>query len=477
VAKQPDKAQTKQAKRAARRAAKVARSVRKLATRSAALARAEDRRARALLRDAPEPDELRDADRDSVVRHVSALADRRRALLIVNSKSGPDADSLLRTREIAEKLALAGIEVDVKVKIKKKRARRDARRAAKRGYPLVIAAGGDGTVEAVASGLIGTRTVLGILPLGTYNNVATCLGIPTDLDQAVALLASGPTRPIDVGRVLARGMKKPSYFLEMAGVGLGAALMPVGQDVEKGRWGTGAHALPVAMNMSPVQTLLRLDGAKPPAKRRTLLVDIVNAPRTGAGVVTAPDARMDDGLLDVQVYRDMDQPTLAKRFLALKMGTATDDASIDHWRAMRLEVQTAEALPVVADSKVVGATPARFESLPGALLVIAGDGIGLSRPASAALLTATVERAAPLLAAAYEKPADPEKLPGQPPEGTPDHPVFARVAESVAPLAAKSVKATQQVRKGGVPIAAAAMGAAGLAAVPLLRVLLRRFGL
>ncbi|HEU5317094.1 MAG TPA: YegS/Rv2252/BmrU family lipid kinase [Chloroflexota bacterium] len=412
-----------------------------------------------------------------MARHVAALAERRRALLIVNSKSGPKADSLLRTREIAEKLALAGIQVDVKVKIKKKRARRDAKRAAKRGYPLVIAAGGDGTVEAVASGLIGTQAVLGILPLGTYNNVATCLGIPTDLDQAVALIASGATRPIDVGRVIARGMKKPKLFIEMAGVGLGAALMPVGQDVEKGRWETGAEALPVAMNMSPTETLLRLNGSKSPARTRTLLVELINAPRHGAGIVTLPEARMDDGLLDVQVYRDMDQPAIAKRFLALKMGTPTDDASVERWQAMRVEVQTAEALPVVADSKVVGSTPARFDALPGALLVIAGDGMGLTRPASAALVSATVERAAPLLAVAYEKPEDPDELPPKPPAGEPDHPVLARVAEAVAPLAARTVKASQEVRKAPVPVTAAAVGAAGLAAVPLLRVLFKRFGL
>jgi diacylglycerol kinase family enzyme len=63
-------------------------------------------------------------------------------------------------------------------------------------YRFVIAAGGDGTVESVASGLVGTTATLGIIPLGTYNNVATCLGIPTDVEQACALIACGAARRV-----------------------------------------------------------------------------------------------------------------------------------------------------------------------------------------------------------------------------------------------------------------------------------------
>jgi len=92
------------------------------------------------------------------------------------------------------------------VKLHKSQARREARAAAKAGYPLVLAAGGDGTVAAVARGLVGSQTVLGMIPLGTYNNVATSLGIPVDAEQACALIAAAPVRAVDVGEVRARGM-------------------------------------------------------------------------------------------------------------------------------------------------------------------------------------------------------------------------------------------------------------------------------
>ncbi len=112
------------------------------------------------------------------------------ALLIINSKSGPAHDSLLRTRELVDLLAGHGIAADVRVKLHKSQARREARQAAKAKCPLVLAAGGDGTVAAVARGLIGTSTVLGIIPLGTYNNVATSLGNPKSAAEACAWIAA-----------------------------------------------------------------------------------------------------------------------------------------------------------------------------------------------------------------------------------------------------------------------------------------------
>ena len=302
-----------------------------------------------------------------------------RALLIINTKAGPNNDSILRAKELWQRLAAHGIEADVRVKLRKKLARQDAKRAAKDGYPLVIAAGGDGTVAAVAEGLIGTKAVLGIVPLGTYNNIATTLGIPMDVEAAIALIASGMTRAVDVGRVTATGANRPRIFMEMAAVGITAAMMPVGSDVKDGRWDSATAALPAALQMTPTQAEVRLDKAKRGEgvlEATTLLIEIANAPRSGPGTITAPDARVDDGHLDVQIYHGHTQPMLAARFVALKTGLVSEDSKIERARARRVEVRTANLLPVVADSKVVGSTPARFRVLPGSLRVVAGHGIG-----------------------------------------------------------------------------------------------------
>jgi diacylglycerol kinase family enzyme len=133
--------------------------------------------------------------------------------------------SVTPTVTAAEQVPSLWIHADVRVKLRKSQTRKESGAAAGRKcHELIIAAGGDGTVEAVASGLVGTEATLGIIPLGTYNNVATCLGIPTGVEQACALIAGGAARRIDVGQVVAQYMKRPRIFLEVSAVGLGACM-------------------------------------------------------------------------------------------------------------------------------------------------------------------------------------------------------------------------------------------------------------
>lgn len=368
----------------ARRAAKLARSVNKLAKRTAVHDREEEARFFALARRTAQARLLAPlAEPPAPAPAVQADWPRRRALLIVNSKSGPKKDSLLRVGDMVTLLGAYNIRADVRVKLRKSQARREARGAAANGYPLVIAAGGDGTIEAVAAGLIGTQAALGIIALGTYNNVATCLGIPTDMAAACALIASGSPRAIDAGQVEVsdgKGRKKRRPFFETSAVGVGAALTSVGQDAEKGRWARATRALPIVMGMPPTSTQVRLDGGKP-YWSETLLITVSNAPRGGAALQLAPDAHMDDGLLDVCVYDRLQQSDLASRVLALKNGGIGDDPSVRRARAISVAIRSARPLPVAADSKLVGVTPARFTILPGALLALVGPGPGLARPA------------------------------------------------------------------------------------------------
>ena len=328
-------------------------------------------------------------------RHARRLAKgKAKALLIINPTSGPNNDSILRVEEIAERLAAHGVKAKVRVKLRKKQARKLAAKAAKKGFHLVIAAGGDGTVAPIAEGLVGTKTVLGIVPLGTYNNVATSLGIPTDLDAAIALIASGLACPMDVCRVTATAGNRSRVFLEMAMAGVTAAMMPVGQQLKQGKLdGKIGEFLPAALQMSPTETVIQLDRKGPTLESQTLLVEIANGPRSGPGIVSAPDARVDDGQLDVAIYHEHTQAAIAARYLALKTGLLSEDPRIERVRAKRIEVRSANPLPVVADSKVVGHTPARFEVLPGALLVAAGVGIGLEQKPDPAVVAVATEPA------------------------------------------------------------------------------------
>jgi diacylglycerol kinase (ATP) len=438
---------------------------RRAARRTAAAERAEESRARKLQRRLAEARALSPlaTDKPEIANApVEKLWPRRRALLIINSKSGPNHDSILQLRDLVDRLATFGIRADVRVKLRKSQARKQARVAAvRKRYPLVIAAGGDGTVESVASGLVGTQATLGIIPLGTYNNVATCLGIPTDVEQACALIACGAERRIDVGVVVARHMKRPRIFLELSTVGLGAALGPLGQHVEKGRWDQAAQALPKVMDMSPGPTQVLLDDEGQSRTSNTLLVTVSNSPRAGAGLPLAPSARMDDGLLDVCIYEDLNQAGVLARFLPGPVGgtSSAADESVVRARARTVEIRTARPMPVSIESKLVGVTPARFSVLTGALSVIAGDGDGLLHPASTELVRASASAAHTLAPAPHE--ADSGGTPRQLVEQS-----SAGLLQALVPAAGRALDTVTAARPIALPLLT---GAIGLAAAAMLR--------
>jgi YegS/Rv2252/BmrU family lipid kinase len=401
------------------------------------------------------------ADKPEIARApVADLWPERRALLIINSKSGPGRDSLLRVREIVDTLRGFGIRADVRLKLRKSQARKEARAGARKGrYDLVIAAGGDGTVESVASGLMNTSTPLGIIPLGTYNNVANSLHVPGDMRQACALLAVGIPRQIDAGMVVAHYMKKPKVFLEISTVGLGAVIGSLGQHVEKARWDEAAQTMPAVLEMSPTPMRLHVDDQSEAEVVNSLLVTVSNTPRAGAGLDLAPGALLDDGRLDVSVYAEMDQAGVVAAFLPEPIGDHRDAANrIRRFRAQSLQIDAARPMPVSIESKIVGVTPVRYTVLPGALHVIAGDTPGLLDPEPSEAVQAS------LVAAQMAQPRDAQSEPNSVPP-KPSGPV-ASAAQTLLPVMGRALQLGSSARGIALPVAA---GAAGLLAGVLLR--------
>jgi hypothetical protein len=128
------------------------------------------------------------------------------ARLIFNPSSGrDDENNAARLSHVVSSLRAHGIEAHVGLKTSGNAARELARKAVRSGHPLVVVAAGDGTIGDVASQLIGSSTVLGIVPIGTMNNLARSLGVPLGIDDACALIGMGTTRHIDVGRLTSNG--------------------------------------------------------------------------------------------------------------------------------------------------------------------------------------------------------------------------------------------------------------------------------
>jgi diacylglycerol kinase (ATP) len=319
----------------------------------------------------------------------------RRAFLVFNPTSGAGGKESQSPEPMVARLRAHGIEAEVGIKTSGKIARKLTRQAVKKKYSLVIVAGGDGTIEDVASELVGTETALGILPVGTRNNLARELGVPLDLDQACDLLAAGITRKIDIGRVCAHNGEDVEYFLESAGLGLSAVVLPAGQALSKGRLWKVSSALRKLFELKPGLVELELDSGEK-ITANTQMVTVSNAPLIGLNMLVAPDAKMDDGLLDVAVYDDMTTTDLTSYFLATTEGRRAYNSHVRYWRACRVVIRSSQDMPAVADKDAVSegqkagkgqaakkGQELEIEVLPRAINAVVGDGVALTLPVEA----------------------------------------------------------------------------------------------
>ena len=284
-----------------------------------------------------------------------------RTLVIWNPNAGgtDDVDAMRATLQAA--LTTHGVEAELFESPSEEETTRRVEQALTDGVERIVAAGGDGTVRSIAFQLIGREAALGILPLGTAMNVARSVGIPLELEAAAAILATGAIRGIDVGYV----GNQP--FLEVATIGLAADLLADATRVSEGRLGSAIDLLVRSIRHRRTRVWLDLDGRE--VRHRAVSIALANGPFTGRALAAAPDARIDDGLLDVVCFLGYGPLEVLKEFarLILRIGSGTSSAT---YRAARVLVRTHHPLPVRADSNDIGTTPIELTTRSGALKVI-----------------------------------------------------------------------------------------------------------
>ncbi len=244
-----------------------------------------------------------------------------------------------------------------------------ARRAVAEGRELVIAAGGDGTVNEVARGLANTETVLGLMPLGSVMNVARTLWVPRDLDGAARVLGEGKILAMDMGRIGDR------FFLEAGGVGLAAGLFGYFERLENSSRPLGVlrAGLRFLWHIGSPRISVEYDGGR--LETRAPMVSIANGPYVGAAYALAPGARIDDGLLDVVVFRHTSIPRMLFHLALIAGGRRRPpppESRVLRASSVRVARRRGRPLPVHADGDLVGVTPAHFEVASAALGVIVG---------------------------------------------------------------------------------------------------------
>lgn len=295
-----------------------------------------------------------------------------RAVLIFNPTSGISTVTEQRMspeeteRTILEGLRESGLEPQVLHTTLEDGGEGMARRAAEDGVELVIAAGGDGTIHAVANGLIGTRSILGVIPTGTMNNLAHSLNIPDTIPAACYTVINGKTRTIDVGKI------NDHSFLEVAGVGMEAALFPSAEEIKRpGLFSTlrgVLGGLKTVFSYQDTCVRIEIDGVKKKTYN-ALQVTICNAPFYGAHLQIASQILMDDGLLDVVVYRNFSKAEYLRHALSASRGRRPYQPKINHLRAHSLRITADKPLEIQADGEPLGYTPAEVTVLPAALRI------------------------------------------------------------------------------------------------------------
>lgn len=262
-----------------------------------------------------------------------------------------------------------GVEAEVRVSASPDDPPAWAAEAAEAGR-TVVACGGDGlfheVVNAVPSG-----TTLGLLPQGSGNDFARSTGVPLDLDEAVAVLAGGHTRTLDLARL--QGADGEHVFACIASVGFDSVANEFANRVPvlSGSALYTFAALVTLVRWRSAKFHLEIDGADTDTVDTSAwFVSAGNTTSYGGGMKVCPDADPTDGALDVTMLGDVSRIGFLKVFGKLFDGTFTRQPPVRSWRTSRLHISADRPLPVYADGERCGTLPVTVEAVPGAIKLL-----------------------------------------------------------------------------------------------------------
>ncbi len=287
-------------------------------------------------------------------------ADPQRALLLVNSQSRRGRQLLGRAIEILDSMGLELIYRSTK----RSSDFQDLIRQYADRVDCVIIGGGDGTLNAALPALMDTRLPLGILPLGTANDLARTLGIPADLRQACAIVAQGQTKPIDVGQVNDR------YFFNVASIGLSVNITrQLSGDIKK-RWGVLAYAIAAIQALwksRPFTAQIEANGESIVVK--TVQIAVGNGRYYGGGLSVAWDATIDDRRLDLYSLEIAHWWQMLPLVPAMHAGRLQECVNVRTIEAEAFRITTRRPKAINTDGELMTYTPADFRVLPGRISV------------------------------------------------------------------------------------------------------------
>jgi diacylglycerol kinase (ATP) len=271
---------------------------------------------------------------------------KQKTLIILNPAARSD-----RAQAQRDTIAAVAEGAEIQITSAPGDARSLARQAVRDGFSSIVAAGGDGTVNEVANGLAGSAAAFGILPVGTMNVFATELGIPqNDLAAAWAVIAAGHRREIDLPKA------GDEYFVQLAGAGLDAEVVQRTTPDSKRVLGPMSYLITlaqVAARKPPIISVDPVDG--PPREGSFVLVG--NGRLYGGPFVLFQDASLEDGLLDVLVFKNQSHWDLLRYVQAIAFGNHPELPDVEYFQTCGLRLMSREYVPVEVDGELTGALP------------------------------------------------------------------------------------------------------------------------
>lgn len=284
----------------------------------------------------------------------------------------PNAGSLDETAALHKALKRLGSYQTVET-AKPGDAERAAEEAVKAGIPKIVAAGGDGTLNEVINGIKDRReeVVVGLIPLGTGNDFARSLGIEPGYDQAIDFLLQGTTRPVDLFRLRNRDLTR--LFINTSAGGFTTIVDEKLTSESKDWLGAlafyvaGARALP---ELAEYRMTVKFDQQEPLEVNAYIIV-VSNGSTIAGGIPIAPDAKVDDGLMDILIIPALPLPKLAVALPLILAGRHVGNTDLILRKARTLRVTSCPNFALNTDGEVIGETPVLYDVLPGSLQVIA----------------------------------------------------------------------------------------------------------
>ncbi len=286
-----------------------------------------------------------------------------RILLILNPNAGSTATSRVAIQDLAA--ALVGHTLEVALPENGAQAEDAARSAVGQGYERILVGGGDGTVNSVLPALAGSETALGILPVGTVNVLAREFRIPLELDGALKVALHGTPRRVDLGQ--ANGHP----FALMAGLGYDARVVAdVVPELKKliGPFAYVTAGLQALAVHKSSQFHIEMDDLSVQVPAWLMIVG--NAAYYTYELSLSPDARMDDGMLDVCIFAEQTALDRLTQLFAAAVGLHAQHPNVTIFRTSSLRITAEPRVQLQLDGDPAGTTPVEISVLPGALTVM-----------------------------------------------------------------------------------------------------------